>query len=144
MLYDKLKQDLAAARGSQSPNVTIYSTLLGELQRSLSKPSDPVSDAVVIATIKKTVKSNSEAIQDVQARLTDDNRAAATSYINKMTNENAVLESYIPAQLTEDEIRAVVTANDIKSLKDGMSFLSTNYSGRYDGSMASKLLKTMF
>lgn len=144
MLIDKIKADMATARAAQSTDVVIYSTLLGELQRNLVNSTDVVSNAQVISTVRKTIKANAQAITDVQARITAENEQAVKSYIAKMEHETSLLEVYIPAQLDVDAIKAVITENKIDSLKTGMAFLSANYTGCYDGGVASKVLREMF
>lgn len=144
MLFDKIKADMSTARAAQSADVLVYSTLLGELQRGLVNSTDEVSNAQVISTVRKTVKANIQAIADVRSRITPENANAANAYIAKMEHENALLEVYIPAQLDVDAIKEVITKNGITSLKTGMAFLSANYTGCYDGSVASKVLREMF
>jgi uncharacterized protein YqeY len=63
-------------------------------------------------------------------------------------NEVTILETYLPKQLTEDELNTVISAliyNNNYTIKDMgkiMGDLKSIYSGKYDGKLASTLIKS--
>lgn len=80
----------------------------------------------------------------------------ATSIIKKMvenakllgnTNEVSILEYYLPKQLSESQLTQIVVnlvneySYTIKEMGKVMSYLKENFSGQYDGKLASEIIK---
>lgn len=61
----------------------------------------PLDDAGIVAILQKEIKIRSEAIQDAEKAKRDD-------LISDAKAEMAVLESFLPKQLSENEIEALV------------------------------------
>lgn len=63
------------------------------------------------------------------------------SFREKTIKEIAILDSYLPVQFSEDQIRTILTefakANPEAKIGQLMKHLSQNYSGQYDGKLAS-------
>lgn len=102
---------------------------LGVLKTEVTKESKNPDDAFVVSKIKTMIKN-----------------AEATSSLSPF--ELDILNSYLPNQLTEDELRNIlkdeVDNNGYKNMSDMgklMLFLKNNYGGKYDGKMASILVK---
>jgi len=146
----------------------LLSTLVGEA--SLISEEDfkagikTPTDEKVMATIRKFLKNAIEmkrlqeaefervignSPNDGKTRLMKDgDREFMEQFVPKMRatdREIEILNGYLPKQMTEDELRSVIS--DFKAENIGanvgsiMSFLKTNYAGLYDGKMASQLAK---
>lgn len=126
MLYQKLKTDFLTARKENNKVLkALLSTLVGEVSTA-EKDGTRVDDQyivkkarVYIANITQYVNSYSEEAKQVALE------------------EKAYLESLIPQQLTEDEIKVIV--KDYSDIKTLMSFMSSTYAGRYDGKLVNRL-----
>jgi hypothetical protein len=124
----------------------------------------PITDEKVIATITKFLKgakSNAELLEkeferamghpstDGKTRLLEDGqREFMANIVPKMRatdREIEILTSYLPKQMTEDELREAVStfkaANPDANMGVIMAHLKTNFAGLYDGKMASQIAK---
>ena len=145
-IYEAIKRDsLIARKAGDKATASLLVTLASEIQaagRSVEERENPSND-VTIATIKKFIKNSEQASRD----------ALGSARINKMdsiahaANEIKILVMYLPAQLTEDEIKTI-----IKGLKGNpgedltmeptmgniMNYFKNMYSGRFDGVLVAK------
>lgn len=128
MLIDQLKADLTTARKNRdSEKTTWLSTLIGELQRG-GKDFD---DAHVLGLIKKNVDTLKE------------NLKVSPGHVATQSEMDFLL-GYLPQQMSEDEVRAAVReliAGGANSIKLLMPELQNRYKGRYDGRLASGIVK---
>lgn len=127
-LQEKINADLKAAMlKKDKTSKSILRVLIGEIDRN---PFDRiVSDEKVISIVKKMIEN--------------------AKIVGSAEDEIAVLENYIPKQLTEEELGGIIsslifengyTAKDMGKI---MSSLKSSYNGRYDGKVASTLIKNI-
>ena len=100
-----------------------------------------VDDARALAVLDKMVKQRRDSAQ----QFTD---AGRTELADKENSEIAVLQEFLPAQLTEDEITAMIDAALAAADAEGMAAmgavmgqLKPQIQGRADMGMVSKLVK---
>lgn len=127
-LFEKLKSDLNSARKERdSFKVSVLSTVIGELER---KSKDPNDDAVYSVLRKMTNDVCSIA-----------GMSCCGGSCSPARSEMILLESYLPSQLSEDELSGIISGlkNGGAKIGDIMRHLKENYSGRYDGNLARKL-----
>lgn len=55
--------------------------------------------------------------------------------------EASFLESLLPKQLTDEQLRNIIETGDFKNIGEVMKFLRFTYQGQYDGSVASKIAR---
>lgn len=125
-LQEKINADLKAAMLKKDETTkSILRVLIGELNRV----DKIVSDEKVIATVKKMIEN--------------------AKIVGGAEDEIAVLENYIPKQLTEEELSGIIsslifensyTAKDMGKI---MATLKSSHNGRYDGKLASTLIKNI-
>lgn len=130
--YQEMKNDRMAAMKDRSNPVAriqknILTLLLGELDGIAKDKKIDVSDDMVVQSCKKLVKANSETIKAMHS---DD-----------LVKENEFLEKYLPTQLSEDELRKIITDLEPKNIGQVMGFLGKNHKGKFDGGLASSLAK---
>lgn len=147
MLLDDIKKKQKELRIKARSDVTgditvqkmILTTLIGELEGLAKKKV--VDDLVVQQVITKFVKNNKE----TQLHTTDQGMAR-TLFL-----ENEILEGFLPKQMTEEQLREVVSGI-MKEFNDGghtvsmglvMGRLKTLHGGAYDGRLASAVVKEM-
>ena len=103
-LLARLQGDLNSARKSQDKAGTLLlSTVLSEVKnKKIELKRDPV-DADVIDVLRKSIKRRRESIE----MYTKGNRK---DLADKEKSEAAALEKYLPAQVSDEELRAAVRA----------------------------------
>ena len=103
-LLARLQADLNAARKSQDKAGTLLlSTVLSEIKnKKIELRRDPV-DADVIDVLRKSIKRRRESIEMYS-------KGGRQDLADKEQSEAAALEKYLPAQVSEDELRAAVKA----------------------------------
>ena len=113
-------------------SLNVLRVLKGEIQRSeqSSNGKVEVSDADIIKLIKKSIDGINETGGD--------------------QSEIAVLEKYMPKQMTEFQIQLAVTSlilgNNYNSPKDMgkiMAYFNQNHAGQYDGKLLSEVVKNL-
>ena len=138
-LLETIKSDSLKARKERN---TVLSNLLTTLYSEASmvgktKENRESTEEEVIAVVKKFIKNGNELLHV---------RPDDVDTIFEITT----LESYLPKQLTEEELKGIITtyrANHFKMLNESvpmgriMAFLKENFAGRYDAKMASQLAK---
>ena len=103
-LLAQLQGDLNSARKSQDKAGTLLlGTVLSEVKnKKIELRRDP-TDADVIDVLRKSIKRRRESVE----MYTKGNRS---DLANKESAEAAALEKYLPAQVSDDELRAAVKA----------------------------------
>jgi len=137
LLIERLRKDALQARKQKSPSASLLVTLLGEIE-TRTKTFDPpreMQDVEVLAVIKKFLKGVDETLVHVK-----DGPARAASL-----SEKTVLESYLPTQMTEQDIAAFVAPKIAAGSDLGavMGALKAEKAGLYDGRLASVTVKAM-
>lgn len=143
-IHETLRHDSLLARKSGDKfTASLLVTLASEIQaagRSVEERENPSND-VAIATIKKFIKN---AYITVEANKNSRDRETAAM------REVEILESYLPKQLTEAEIKVIIAGLKAKpgeanimepNMGNIMGYFKTMYPGRYDGSLVAKLAR---
>lgn len=131
----KIKADFLLARKAKDEKAkAFYSSLIGDIESAaiMINGYKTVSEDVTISTLKSTVKKCKEFLA-IENLLPDT--------ISKIQSELALAESYLPTQLTENQLREIFTSIDHSNMGLMMKHLKDNYSGQYDGKMASQIAK---
>ncbi len=115
-LNEKIKTDLVSAMKSHETfKVSVLRMLKSELQLESINLKKDLTDDEIITVIKRNVKKRKDAIEEFK-------KYGKSEEIEKNNTEITILESYLPAQLSDEEIkRAIVDAiNELKpeSIKD--------------------------
>jgi uncharacterized protein YqeY len=103
-LLARLQGDLNSARKSQDKAGTLLlSTVLSEVKnKKIELRRDP-GDADVIDVLRKSIKRRRESVEMYT-------KGARKDLADKEMAEAAALEKYLPAQVSDDELRAAVRA----------------------------------
>ena len=132
-LQARIKADLLTARKARdSASVKVYSTLYGELELISKKKNEPITDELVIATVKKFLANLKEM----------ESQTGRVELLTIIRHEVYLLNKYIPSQLTEEEILKIVTELNPSNMGEAMKHLKGGYAGLYDGKLASQVVKT--
>lgn len=146
MLLDQIQSDLATAQKARDQlKVDTLRFLLGaafDLQIEKYPPSrgGSLNNADVQSVIVKQVKTHQESIEMFE-------KAGRKDLVDRENAELTILQSYLPAQISEDEIRAKVTEIKAKNPRADfgtmMKLAMAELRGQADGSLVAKLVKEM-
>ena len=128
MLIEQISKDFMAAYKAKEMEKKDF---LGVLKTEVTRESKTPDDTYVVSKIKSMIKN-----------------AAATNSLSE--SELEILNQYLPAQMSESDLRSeielIINTNSYDGMKDMgkvMGQLKTNYDGQYDGAIASKIIKEM-
>jgi uncharacterized protein YqeY len=146
ILVEKINADLKAAmlakdevglRGIRAIKAAI---LMAQTETGASKDLTPEKE---IAILQKLVKQRKDSITIFEQQ----NR---TDLADKEKEEVAVIEKYLPAQMSEDEIEAmvkeIITSTGAAGMKDMgkvMGAASKSMAGKADGTLISQVVKKL-
>lgn len=140
-LVEKINEDLKDAMKSKNAlNLSVIRLLKGAIQLELIKRKE-LSDEDVVAIVAKQIKMRKDAINEFE-------NANREDLVNQNKKEIEVLNTYLPKQLTLEEVTEIVenAFNKINptSNKDMgliMKEVSPLVKGRYDMQEVSKMIK---
>lgn len=137
-LLARLQGDLNAARKSQDKAGTLLlSTVLSEIKnKKIELRRDP-ADADVIDVLRKSIKRRRESIEMYA-------KGGRQDLAEKEQSEAAALEKYLPAQVSEDELRAAVKqaiAGGATQIGAVMGKVLPQFKGRAEGGVINAIAR---
>ena len=137
-LKDTLRNDLNAARKERDKlRTTVLTTFLSEIRNREIELGRDVSDEDVQPLLVTAIKRRREAAEQMRAGGREELAA-------KEEQESAMLQGYLPPQLTEDEVRALVRdaiaagATDLGSV---MKAVMPRAKGKFDGKELNRIVR---
>ena len=140
-LHEKIEQDLVAAmKAKEADKLSTLRMVKAALSNSaIEKKTDRLSDPEVIDVIHRQAKQRNESIESFQ-------KAGRADLVAKEKKELEVLSAYLPAQMTDDELRKITgeiiakvgaktKAESGKVMKELMPLIK----GRADGKRAQEI-----
>jgi uncharacterized protein YqeY len=129
-LLKTIKADFLAARKARDPNAAFLSALVGDIESAAigAKERVEVTDEHVISVVKSYLKKNDELLRIENL---SENMVALAQH------EKSIVEKYLPKQLTIEELHGIIRSLGQTNLGLIMKHLKENYSGQYDGKVAS-------
>ncbi len=110
--------------------------------REIENRPNPLTPDDVLAVIKKMAKQRKESIEQYQA-------ASRQDLVDKEAAELKVIESYLPTQMSKEQVEAVVgeviaetKASSIKDMGTVMKAVLAKTAGAADGKMISEVIKS--
>jgi uncharacterized protein YqeY len=145
-LRDQINNDLKAAlKSSAAPRRDTLRLLLAAIQQIEidKRPAGALAEGEVLAVVQKEAKARREAIADAQ-------KAHRTDLVAANEAELQIIESYLPQQLTRDELvelarTAIAEAGvtDSKQMGAVMKLLTSRTQGRADGKLVSDVVREL-
>ena len=137
-LQDEMK---AAMKGGDKPRLGIIRLILAAIKQREVDERIELDDAQVLTVLDKMVKQRRDSVEQFE-------KAGRTELADQEKFEIGVIQEYLPAQLGEDEISALITeaiaATGARSMKDMgklMGILKPKLQGRADMGAVSGLIK---
>jgi len=129
-LLARLQGDLNSARKSQDKaGRLLLSTVLSEIKNKKIELRREPADADVIDVLRKSIKRRRESVEMYT-------KGGRKDLADKETAEATALEKYLPAQVSEDELRTAVRAaiaGGATQIGAVMGKVLPQYKGRADG-----------
>jgi len=136
-LLKKIQEDQMIARKERNTEkATALTTLFAEAANvGKNKGNRDSTDEEVISVAKKFISNIEVCLM----------HTSEPHVISRYEEEISLYEKYLPTQMSELELRQLIKTtienHEDKSMGKIMGFLKTFYAGRYDGKMASALIK---
>lgn len=142
LVREKVGSDIKTAmKEKDAARLSTLRLILAEFQRKEKEKAVPVEDDTAYQILQSMVRKRNEAI----AQFRKGNRP---DLAEKEEKEIPVIEAYLPAKLSEDEIRQEVKhavtdlgASTLKDMGKVMGVLTKKLSGRAEGSLISRIVK---
>ena len=140
-LKDRINEDMKAAmRAKDMERLGTIRMITAAIKQREVDERITLDDAQVIAVIEKMIKTRKESIEQFKSGGRDD-------LVAKETKEVELLQSYLPEQLSEAEIDALIAeaiaqsgASSIKDMGKAMAIVKQKAQGRADmGAVSAKL-----
>jgi uncharacterized protein YqeY len=137
-LQDRLREDLNTSRKARNKPLTlVLGTVLADVENHHTSVQRDITDADVIDVLRKAIKRRRESFEAFEkggrAELAAQERA-----------EIAALEGYLPASVSDDEIRSAIRAaiaGGAANMGALMGKVGAQYKGRAEGSTISRIAK---
>lgn len=139
-LKDELKQAMLAKDELKTSVLRMLLSSLSYLEIQKGKDYE-ANDEDVLSVIQKEVKQRNDSIEQFKS-------AGRNELAEKEEKELEFLKKYLPEQISEDEIRKLVTeaisqtnASSIKDMGKVMGALMPKVKGKADGNLVSKIVR---
>jgi len=141
-LREQLNEDIKAAmKAREQDKLAALRLLLSEVKRREVDERITLDDAGVVAVVEKMLKQRKDSISQFE-------KAARQDLVDKEKFEVGVLEGYLPQQLTQAEVDAIVAdaiastgASSAADMGKVMGVVKPKLAGRADMGKVSALIK---
>lgn len=137
MLFEKLQNDsLQARKNKEADRAALLVTVLSQVKTmAIDDGHREPNDQDVIKVIRSFLKGIHETLELANKGVISGDEKL------KIELEKSILESYLPQQLTADNLKKILTEAGVKNIGEAMKLLKEKYDGQYDGKMASAVAK---
>jgi len=139
-LKERIRADLNDARRARDKEkTTLLTTILSDLKYREVDLGREAIDAEVIDVVSKGIKRRREAAEQMRAGNRND-------LADKEDSEAVILSAYLPAQLSEAEVREIIAeaiAGGANTIGAVMGKISPRIKGSFDGKEANRIAREM-
>ena len=143
-LKDQLKEDMKAAMKAREEGkiaLSVIRMVNSAIKNTEINDKIELDDNGVLGILAKEMKTR-------QDSLTEFEKVGREDLISHVKEEIAVLQKYMPAQMTEDEIRdvvkkAIAECGDNVNMGNVMKHVMPNTKGRADGKLVNTIVKEL-
>lgn len=136
MLIDELKKaQMEALKEKNTLKRSVLQIVTGKVKLvEIEKrtKNESLTDDDVLLVINKVIKELDEEILAFK-------NANRTEKVEELTKQRQILEAYLPAKLTEEEIKEIINSLEDKSMPSIMKYFKQNYLGKCDMKLVNKL-----
>lgn len=139
-LNDDLKNAMKAKDENRVGTIRLLKDAIGKFEISRPKDAKPLTEPELIGVVEKQVKQRREAIELYQ-------KGNRQDLVAKEQAELAILETYMPKQLSRDEIKteveAIIAVLGTKEFPKVMREASAKLKGRADGKTVNEIVREL-
>lgn len=141
--FAQIKADqLQARKDKHQVKASLLTTLIGEIQGKIMALNTAERTAEAeLETVKSRLTSFIKNNRDAQEQIKDEDKLVV------LREEADILKSYLPAQVSEDEIRAAVVAQfpelTKKNMGPAIGFLKKKFGDTVDGAVAKQVVESL-
>lgn len=136
MLIDELKKaQMEALKEKNTLKRSVLQIVTGKVKLAEIEKrtkNESLTDDDVLLVINKVIKELDEEILAFK-------NANRTEKVEELTKQRQILEAYLPAKLTEEEIKEIINSLEDKSMPSIMKHFKQNYLGKCDMKLVNKL-----
>ena len=138
----QLQSDLQSAMKARAADkVSVLRDVIAAAKNlKVEKMIGALEEADIVTLVRREINKRTEAAEFAR-------KGARPELVEKNEHEIAILEAYLPKQLSADELEAVIKAlaNELGTTQIGplMATLKERHAGTYDGKLASDLVKRL-
>jgi uncharacterized protein YqeY len=144
LLNDKLSEEIKAAlKSGDKTRVSVLRMVSAAIKNREIEKRSALTDDDISGILRSHVKRARESIDQFS-------KAGRTDLAEKEEQELAIIQSYLPEELTEDETRKIISeaisgtdASGPKDMGKVMKAVMARTKGQVDGKLANKLVKEM-
>ena len=145
-MHDKIQKEIPEVmRAKDQVRLTtlrgVLAAFTNEAMALKRKPQDKLSDDEAISVIRRLVKQRKDSIEQFK-------NAGRQELVDKETKELEILSTYLPVQMSEDEVKKLVIeavaqtgATSAADMGKVMGALMAKVKGKADGGLVSKLVR---
>ena len=137
MLIDEIKKaKMVAMKEKDADARAIYDIIVNKYMLAgieLKEKGQEITDANMIQIIQKTIKE----LADEKASF-----ASAGRDVSAFVHQEEVLSKYLPKMLSEEETKEEISKLEDKSIPSVMKHFKTNFAGKVDMGLVSKVART--
>ena len=140
MLIDEIKSaNIEAMKARDNTSRAVLSIVLTKYKLQeveLKSQGKEIGDAELLSIIQKVIKE----LEDEKAGYLKVNNQERADNVSKQME---VISSYLPKQLSEEEIRKIIDSLEDKSVPSVMKHFKMNYAGQVDMSLVNRVLRSL-
>jgi len=140
-LQEELKQAMLAKDETKKSVLRMLLSAVGYYEIQKGGAGYKATDEDVQSVLQKEVKQHQDSIEQFK-------NAERQELVDKETKELEILKTYMPAQMSEEEVKQIVAktikeinATSIQDMGKVMGALMPKLKGKTDGSMISRIVK---
>lgn len=137
MLFEKMqKESLEARKNRDTVRAGVLTTAIAQVKAiAIDDGHRAPTDADVVKVVRQFLKACEENLALAAQGKMDAQRA------EQYKIEKEVLLSYLPQQMSAEELKAAIKKSGAKNIGEAMKYLKANHDGEYDGKLASQVAK---
>ena len=138
MLIDELKKaQMEALKTKDTLKRSVLQIVTGKVKLAEIEKrtkNESLTDDDVLLVINKVIKELNEEILAFK-------NANRLEKVEELTLQKQILEAYLPAKLTEEEIKEIINSLEDKSMPNIMKHFKANFNGKVDMGLVNKIAR---
>ena len=138
-LNEKLKE---ALKSGDKVKISTIRLVINEIKnKKIAEKTEELDDEKIVAIIQKKARQHKESIEQFK-------KAGRDDLVKKESEELAILEEYLPEQISEEELEKIVSesitqtgATSMKDMGTVMKDVMARTQGQADGKVISEIVK---